>query len=192
MKLIENIKIFFGNYFFKKEYSALKRDVIVNNIENATTVGLIFHADSEENYKIISRFILQIKKEGVKEIKILGFVNAKNLPSYLSPKLGQNFMLKKDLNWHLKPVSNSALNFIYDPFDILIDLTTENIFPLKCILGMSRAHFKVGRGEDEKNILLDMIINTEKAKGLEELAKQILYYLKQINKVDGDVLAMLK
>lgn len=192
MNFIESIKLFFGNYFFKKEFENLKRDVIVNNIENATSVGLIFNADSEENYRIISRFALHLKKEGVKEIKMLGFFNEKNLPAYLSPKLGQDFILRKDLNWHLKPISTQAMNFIYEPFDILIDLTMEEIFPLKYILGMSRAHFKAGRGDDKKNLYLDLILNTEKEKGTEELAKQILHYLKQINKVDGDVLAMLK
>lgn len=192
MNLLENIRLFFGNYFFRQEYSSQKRDVIVNNIDSVSNAGVIFFAGNEETYRLVSKFVILLKKEGVKEVKVLGFINEKQMPSFLSAKLGQDFFMRKDLNWHLKPISTSALNFIHEPLDILIDLTTENIFPLKYILGKSNAHFKVGKGNCGKDFLLDMMINTNRGEGLEILSKNILHYLKQINKVDGDVLAMLK
>lgn len=191
MKLIENIQQLIGNYFFRNEYNLHKRDIIVNNIDAVSSVGVIFSADTEENYRIISKFAILLKKEGVKNIHLLGYTKEKELPSYLGAKLGQDFLLKKELNWYLKPDSTAAKNFIHEPFDILIDLTIENIFPLLYILGKSSAHFKVGKGNCGKDFLFDMMINTN-AEGLENLSKQILHYLRQINKVDGDVIAMLK
>jgi hypothetical protein len=192
MGLIENIRTFIGDYFFKQEYLSQKRDVIVNNIDAVSEVGIIFYADSEESYRVVSKFILLLKKEGVREVKMLGFVSEKQMPAFLSPRLGQDFFMKKDLNWHMKPVSTAVLNFIHEPFDILIDLSEGENFPLKYILGKSQAHFKVGKGGSGRDFLLDMMINTGEQEGLEFLTKQILHYLRQINKIDGDVLAMLK
>lgn len=179
------IQLFFGNYFFRQDFAKQKRNVIVNNFKSANNVGIIFYADSEETYNIISKFSILLKKEGVKDVKMLGFAKEKTLPHYLNVKPGQDFFIKKNLNWHLKPNSTAVWNFIYEPFDILIDLTTSTIFPLKYILGLSRADFKVGKGIDEKVILLDMMINTSNGEGLEHLTKHIIHYLRQINKVDG-------
>lgn len=192
MNFIENIQHLIGNYFFRQEYSALKRDIIVNNIDAVSKVGVLFFAADEETYRVVSKFAILLKKEGVKEVKMLGFVNDKKMPSFLSPKLGHDFFMKKDLNWYMKPASASVLNFIHEPFDILIDLTAGDIFPLKFILGKSRAHFKVGKGNSATDFLLDMMINTNAGEGVDVLTRHILHYLRQINKVDGDVLARLK
>lgn len=192
MNLIKQIQIFFGNFILNNELPASKRDIIVNNIDSVSLVGMLFDATKEENYRHASKFALLLKKEGVKEVKMLGFVDAKDMPPSLSPKLGQDFFMKKDLNWYLKPGSTAVLNFIHEPFDLLIDLSTENIFPMKYILGKSAAHFKVGKGNIQNDALLDMMINNSENDGIESLSVNILHYLRQINRIDGDVLAMLK
>ncbi len=192
MNIINFLQLFFGNYFFRREYSGIKRHVIFNNIDAVNTIGVIFMADSEENFRLVSRFVLLLKKEGVKEIKILGFVNDKQKPSFLNPKLGQDFFMKNELAWNLIPNSTAALNFIHEQFDILIDLSMADIFPLKYILGKSKAHFKAGLGNCGKDEFLDLMINCQDGDGLEKFSNHLLHYIKQINKVDGDVLAMLK
>lgn len=192
VNLIDQIQQAIGNYIFSREFTTQNRHIIVNNIDSVNNAGILFSVDSEEHYRLVSKFSLLLKKEGVREVKMLGFVNEKKLPSYLSPKLGQDFFLKNELNWYLKPNSVAALNFIHDQFDILIDLTMKELLPLKYILGKSRAHFKVGKGNSGKDFLLDLMINTGEGESAESLTKHILHYLRQINKIDGDILAMLK
>lgn len=192
MKFVEQLQHYIGEYLLDRESAAHNRHIIVNNIDSVTNAGILFTAGNEENYRVVSKFALLLKKEGVKEVKMLGYVNDKKLPPFLSPKLGQDFILKSELNWHLKPISVAAMNFIHHPFDILIDLSPAGIFPLKYILGKSTAHFKVGCGNSGKDHLLDLMINSGNGDGIEALSKHIMHYLGQINKIDGDVLARMK
>jgi hypothetical protein len=65
-------------------------------------------------------------------------------------------------------------------FDILIDLSTEEVFPLKWVVSLSKAKFRVGNLSypDNPN---DLIINIKPNEDLSYLISQIKHYLNLIN-----------
>jgi hypothetical protein len=74
-----------------------------------------------------------------------------------------------------------AEDFIHQKFDILIDLTGQKSFPLVYITALSEAAFKIGYSSNSVNYF-DLNIEFQVQPDADQLATQILYYLKRINK----------
>jgi hypothetical protein len=58
------------------------------------------------------------------------------------------------------PHGNVVQNFIAEEYDILIDLTLHDEYPLQFIMAKSQARFKVGRLNNKSAHFLDMMIDT--------------------------------
>ena len=63
------------------------------------------------------------------------------------------------------PVSEVTDKFIKEPFDILIDLSLENYYPIQYNTALSPAKFKAGRYTQD-DPYLDLMIDIEKEKQL--------------------------
>jgi hypothetical protein len=74
-----------------------------------------------------------------------------------------------------------AEDFIHQKFDILIDLTEQKYFPMIYVTALSEAAFKIGYSGTSENYF-DLNIEFKEHPEPEQLSKQILYYLKRINK----------
>jgi len=72
----------------------------------------------------------------------LSFVDKKEVLDLYSLQLGMLYFTKSDLNWYYKPKNHNTNDFMNARFDILIDLTLEEKFPLKYIVDLSRAKYK--------------------------------------------------
>ena len=181
-KWLINIRIFIGNYFLQKDLAKRKRKITVCNIEKANSIGILYKVENEKNYQGIKDYVKWLKEEGVKQVLALGYVEQKELPSYLQHQLSFDFFSSQDLNWYMKPTGNTIANFVTTDYDILIDLSHEECFPVKYALGKSRAKFKVGKYSKKKEPLYDMMIDVKEVKSLRFLVEQITHYLTIINK----------
>ena len=86
MEFVENIKHKIGAWVFQRELKTNKRQKEVCNINDAKSVGILYEATSEEQIKQLKPFVdyfFNLKKD----IKALGYVNAKQLSFHHSPKL---------------------------------------------------------------------------------------------------------
>jgi hypothetical protein len=110
----------------------------------------------------------------------LGFIDEKELPADYQSKLEFDFFTRKDLSRFYKPGGNTVKNFIQEDYDILIDLTSEEVIPLRYILNYSRARFKVGFYSEENQPYYDLMINMKKYNMI-DFIDQVNHYLKIIN-----------
>ncbi|MCB0410113.1 MAG: hypothetical protein KDD29_07825, partial [Flavobacteriales bacterium] len=78
------------------------------------------------------------------------------------------------------PTGTDVTNFIEKPFSILIDLNTEDCFPLEYISTLSKAKFKVGANGNYRDEECDLTIDISQNKSLDYLIIQIKHYLKMI------------
>ena len=107
----------------------------------------------------------------------LGFVNRKSIPNYcIAANSGYHFNLK-DLNWYGAPKNDYIHEFINKEFDILIDLSLDDVFVFKYISGLSRSKFKVGRHNDNYLDCFDLMIKMEPTATLEAFIEQVVHYL---------------
>ena len=79
------------------------------------------------------------------ELTLLTYYHSDKLPDNVIPDPGKVLLSKNECNWFGKPTVAEALNFTCSDLDILIDLTSEECFPMQYIVVASKASFKVGR-----------------------------------------------
>lgn len=179
MKYLENIKQTLGKLSLKKNLSNNKRYVKVHNFNSAETVGILFNSPDEEAFNAVKDFLSFLASNNLKVIA-LGYVPDKKIPENLLLRKGINFFCKNDLNWYYKPKNEVIEQFINHNFDILIDLSLKEYFPLYYIGKLSNSSFKIGR-QSEKYQYQDLMINIGKNHSVEYLVDQIKHYLTIIN-----------
>ena len=83
---------------------------------------------------------------------------------------------KSDVSFFWKPSEKIEKLFLNNKSELLIDLTTQEILPLKYLLGISKALCRCGM-KKEGYALYDLEIEAPAKMKETELLKQILYYL---------------
>ena len=177
MSLLNDIKEKTGKYFLKRRKSK-KRDVITRNFELSRSIGLLFKAESESDFILVKQYRKHLQSEyGIKSVEALGWVNEKDMPDYTVTQRGFTFLNPTMTNWYFRPEGEDYEKFINTPFDILIDLSFEEVVTLRFALKQSNAMMKVGRYHDEDYHLYDLTLNLPENTLLDEYLKQTDKYL---------------
>jgi hypothetical protein len=160
MKWAEDIKNRIGRQVLASKLRSRHRKVQVCNLENAKRIGIIYNATEYISFEIIKDLVKQLSDNSL-TVSILGYVNSKKLIDHYLYRKGFDFFSKNDLNWYYRPVSTLAVQFMDEPFDLLLNLSLEDYFPIHYITMLSQASFKCGRffPADES---LDFMIDIEK------------------------------
>jgi len=176
---IKKIKLKFGNYTLKRKLKSFKRTVEVKNLHDAKSIGILFDQVDDESFIEIKAFLNYLAEKRI-QVFALGFIHHKKIPEKFLMRKGFNFFCMNDLNWNLTPKAEIANQFIKKKFDILIDISKENCFPVKYIGSLSKAVFKVGRNFTNKEHL-DLVINTNEQAELTPFIENMKHYLGRIN-----------
>lgn len=160
--MIENTRAFLGRRAIRLELKNKRRQCVSCNIHTAKTIGILFDATQQISFEIVKELVKDLGKNKTK-VEVLGFVDSKHLIDHYLYRKGFNFFTQKELNWYYKPVGENVQSFIKKPFDILLDLSLENPFPVNYILACSQAKFKAGRYCQDQ-VFLDFMIDIEKEK----------------------------
>lgn len=179
MSILDNIKYKVGKLVLNQKLKSINRSVKVYNLYTAKSVGIIFNATNLDNYEITKSFQTSLSQRNIK-VEALGFVDSKEIVDFYTARKGFSFFCKKNLNWYSKPKNPVVDEFMSHKYDILIDLSLEDHFPIRYILSLTEASFKVGRfveGDSPYDFMLDI----SKNKRLDFLIDQIKYYLTLIN-----------
>jgi hypothetical protein len=162
VKFLENTKSHLGERAIRRILKNRKRKVVSCSIDNAKKIGIIFNATHQVSFEIVKELVKNLSKNR-KSIEVLGFVDSKHLIDHYLYRKGFDFFTQNQLNWYYKPKSENIDKFINKPFDILLDLSLDDPFPIRYILACSEAKFKAGRySEDQEH--LDFMIDIEKEK----------------------------
>ena len=133
MSYIEDLKTKIGQVVFQNQLKSNKRKKEICNLENAKSIGILYYATHEEQIQQIQPFVSYFF-DLRKEVKALGYVNAKKLSYCHTPKLQYDFFYLKDLNWYKKPQNYIIDNFIKKEYDILINLCDSSCIPIKYLV----------------------------------------------------------
>jgi hypothetical protein len=181
MKWLNDIKSWFGR---KAIVKSVERQNAVQplNIHECRSVGIVYYIDSEESHRKVKNFVDKLRKDiGVRDVMALGYVPAKDIPTYLMTKLNFDQISQKDLNWMLRPSGQTVVNFVTEPYDVLIDLSIEDHLPIQHLVADSKAKFKVGRYGKTNEKLFDMMIDMAGVQSLSQYIKQVDHYLNMLN-----------
>ena len=162
MKILEKTRLLLGERAIRKHLKSNKRQMISCNIQNAKSIGILFDATHSVAFDIVKALVKDLEKYKAKTLA-LGYVDSKQLIDHYLYRKGFDFFTRTQLNWYHKPTSENVEEFIKKPFDLLLDLSLNNPFPLKYIVSCSAAKFKAGRYFSDQD-QLDFMIDIEKEK----------------------------
>ena len=178
---ISNIKLKFAYWLLDKAYKKQKRDASFQNYLTAKNIGVIFNASQQETYETAKKYIQNLsKKEGVK-VSALGFVDSKEVLDFYQKSIYFNYFSRKNLNWYGKPNNPNTQTFLKTKFDMLIDLSLVEDYPIQYIVAQSKSRFKVGCVKTNKEFY-DFMIDLGDKSNLKFFIEQLDLYLGMINK----------
>ncbi|MEI6577377.1 MAG: hypothetical protein WCO63_14465 [Bacteroidota bacterium] len=176
MNLLDTIKSFIANRQLKKELINQLRVRKTVSLNDAKTIGVLYSIPDEETYKVIFNFLKSIKTEQ-KTVIALGYYDDNKLPSYLNQSIYNSIIMQKDLNWYKKPVNQYVNNFFKENFDLFLNISVKEYYPLLYISAMAKAYMKVGRFNEKHTAFYDVMIkvedNTSQAEFLENTARYL-------------------
>jgi hypothetical protein len=151
-----------------------------HNLETAKTAGIIFTPTDQISFEQIKQFLSYLSVFKL-QIYVLGYIDAKIIPESFLFWKGINLFSRKDLTWSMTPNTPLVNDFIDKPFDVLLDLSLSDYFPVEYISRLSKSKFKVGRFTTKHNSF-DLMFDIENEKKLEAYLEHIKNYLCLINK----------
>lgn len=178
--MFKKIRTRIGQHFLSKEQARQDRTLRLLNLVQAKRIGILYTLEDIPDYDKVSEFVSELQHKH-KDVKALGFVKDKNIITRFLPKLSFDFFSIRDLSWFYKPIHIKLKDFIEKEFDLLIDLSIHENFPLKYIAGLSHSFCKVGRFSEENSNYFDLMIDLKPSATLEDYLGQIRHYLTIIN-----------
>jgi len=178
MSLVGEIKSKAGRHYLQKALQENKRVSKLKNYETARSVGILYKAGDKAHETLVKNYVQYLKAEhGIRDIMALGYFETKELPEAYHIKLSFEYFTKKELNWHLRPESTSVLKFIEHPYDLLIDFSDKDSVPLRFVLALSKAKFKVGKQCATCEPFYDFMISTKEDQSTELYIETVNHYL---------------
>jgi len=171
---IMGLKSKLANRILNSKLDLVVREKKVVNLDSAQTVGILWEIDQQDAF-------IKIKNElylaGIKATGLCYFP----LKKAVIPEEINGFSRKQTSWWLEIPKTQLVEDFIHQKFDILIDLTGQKNFPMVYATALSEATFKIGYAGSSTNYF-DLNVEFQDKPEAGQLAEQILYYLKRINK----------
>lgn len=181
MDFVRNLKQKAGKRILNKQLRHFKRIRETHNFETAKTAGILFTPTDQASFEQIKLFLSYLGKYKI-QIYVLGYIDAKIVPESFLFWKGINLFSRKELSWSRIPKSPVVNDFIDKPFDVLLDLSLTDFFPIEYISRLSKSKFKVGRLTNNHNSY-DLMFDIKNEKKLETYLEHIKNYVNLINKV---------
>lgn len=177
--MINKIKLGLANYVLKRRVRGLERNRELKNLMDCHSVIILANDDEDRNgaeSAQLSNFLRQHKKE----VFTLIYTTKKdyNKDDYTADI---KVIERSHLNRLLIPVDTELQQLLSREVDLLIDLSLNEVFPLKYMQVVSMAKLKVGPAMNYKKEHSDLTIDISKQQNIGYLITQIKHYLTQIN-----------
>lgn len=177
--MIDNFRESVAIYQLKKQLNKQPHKPAIHNLQTAQTAGILVDATLPDNFMVAKDLVTELKKFEINS-QVFGFINkSRREDDYIGDHV-YSFACKKDFNLFYQPKNDSITKFIDQPFDLLIVLANEHLFPIDYIGSLSKAKFKAGMA-NINNDMFDFMIELKEGEPIKDLKKHILHYLSLIN-----------
>lgn len=151
------------------------RKVAVNN-NKVSSIGVILNSNEFSDLESFRKFFKDIDIKA-NRTKIISFVDDEKSIT----NTWDSYFYPKQFGWNAKITNVDLEEFINTPFDVLISFYTKTNTELDLVTSMTKANFKIGIS-DKDSRLYDLIIHTNTS-NLKLFTKEVVKYLKQLNKL---------
>lgn len=178
--MLSSFRLKIAKFLLKKKLKSTQRKVRAIGLDKATEIGILYNATNRMEYESVKKLVNFLIEER-KKVSTLGYINSKKGAEMMTPHLHFHYFDNNHLSNFFIPKNNEIDTFINSPFQILIDLTLTDNFPLQFISTLSKARFKVGATGNYRDEICDLTIALKDNKSIDQLILQLKHYLKMIN-----------
>ena len=180
MNIFDRLRKYIADKQLRKELSNISREKGVVNLVDARSIGVLYNIHNEESYNQILSFLKTLKADQ-RTVIAMGFYNDKKLPTYLNQSVYNSIIYLKDLNWYLKPVNQYVTNFYKEKFDICLNISLEDHYPLHYMMAHSDSKLRVGKYSVTYQDYYDLMIKPDEGTSQQDFIENMMHYLKLIN-----------
>lgn len=174
--MFEGLKHRFGKYQLQRVRSKNIHKPVSLNFKNIKRLGVLYTCRDQKDFELVKSFFDALPK--TIQVQSLGFFEQKELENYHIQPPEYRFFTLKDMNWYYRPVGEVVSHFIYEPFDVLMDLSLKQKLPLEFILADAHARLIAGRKTNDH--IHDIMVDIDKQPDMEYLIEQLIRYLGMI------------
>lgn len=183
MELFKNIRLKIGKSILARKIASKKRKVFYSDFSQVKKIGIVWDASKHEDFERLSKFYQKMHEKNI-NVSIISYFPEKALPDKYTAIRYLTCLRKEEIGFFNNPCSAEAINFIKNPFDILIDINFKKILPLQYISSLSDARFKVGLSDpDPDHSPFDLMMDIVKPVDIENYLNQVIHYLEMMNSV---------
>jgi len=146
------------------------------NYKDAKSVGILFKVAEEDKHDYINDFVHTLEKEG-KRVEALTYFTRDHDNPY---NFKYSFFTDKDVSVLGEIKSESVKSFISKRFDYLYCLTREDISVFDHILSKSQAKCRIGKYDEHKTHLYELMINVSEHTKLDKIIRDLHHYTKAL------------
>lgn len=180
MTMLERLKHTYGNLQLRRESIQVSRIRKDPDFHRAKKVAVLYNATERENFAMVREFIKDLRECGKSPVS-LGYIDFKEVTFHALARPEADYFFKHQLNWFQKPGGPVVDNFIGEDFDILINLTLQDCYPIDYVAAVSKAGLKIGRAGSAVAFCYDMTFALGPDADLHSFAYLIIHYLNNIN-----------
>ena len=119
------------------------RERSVHNLHSAKRAGIVVQTASEAELSAIIDFKAFMAERGIRTSVIVIYPN-KQVPNSFLMRKDVEILSTEALSWLQIPTSPASAEFVRQPLDLLIDLSTAELQPVRWLGTLSGARCKVG------------------------------------------------
>lgn len=179
IRVFDNIKRKLYLRKLARHEATLCRQRTVHNLHTAKRVGIAVQTASEAELNAIIEFRLLMSERGIGTSVVVVYPN-KLIPNSFLMRKDVEILNSEALSWLQIPTSPAATAFVEQPFDLLIDLSTEEQQPVRWLSALSVAQCKVGVLSYAGNPF-DLIVATDPRKPMAQIVNDIRDILLTLN-----------
>jgi hypothetical protein len=168
-----NIKQKLANRLLSKKAAKITRNKSKMNFETAKTALILMDGLDSKSEKPIMQFVSFLKENKV-QVDRLSYFNQKE--PVRDPGDSEIILNRKNLNWLGFPKTNENIKLLEKEYDMLFDFSMKEYFPIRCLVLLSKARFKIGIMQ-EKRHPYDFMIDLGKDRQVNEFIYQLKKYL---------------
>jgi hypothetical protein len=176
MSIIDNIKKFLAERSIHKVLTNQTRNSYYPDFKDIKTVLILFKSDEDEKNGFIREIIAELKSEG-KKVTVWGYLDKKLTETPILPDF--RLFSNKELTFYKIPKPLLVNEFTHVEYDIVIQLSAEDILPLDYLLAQANSQFKVSKNKSYKGVS-DFMIELDETADDAFLYEKIMFYLKSI------------
>ena len=143
-------------YFFEREMRKCVRKSVFRSWNDIHSILLLFESDYQEKNNNVRTFIKALQAE---DKRVVGCC-------YVDKKVAETATLdnyivldRSKMNWLRKPDNVAIGEKLKEKFDVIIDLTENDVLPLKYVLMWTNSDFRCGKNRGEAgNTLYDFVM----------------------------------